>query len=449
MLTVLRARRAGALTCAAVTYACILHASEPPAPDAALATRVDRASLVRAAVGVSPQVRAAKGRARALAREGDAVSRLPPPSVMVQVWQVPLAKPYAVGDAQMAMIGVEQELPAPGARGEREAAKAELAREGDAMAAERARLVARDAEHAFADYLEATARRRVHLGHRDVDARMLRVAEARQAAGGSLVEIARIEAELERSHADVATDEAREDAARARINALLGRELGAPLGPPEDAAPEVPAWDAATLLAKARAARPEVLGARAARDAEARELAAAEREAAWPSFKIAGLYFAPVGPMPAHGYGVNASMTLPWLWGAAGARRDVERERLEAAGSEVDAQRLAVDVDVATAEATTRSAARRLDLLAARARPAAQRAFDVAWNGYESGRTDLTSALVAQRSVVDLDLEIVMARAALEHALADLDAAAGMPVPRVPLATAGTATAPKGGDHGR
>jgi outer membrane protein, heavy metal efflux system len=446
MVTVSRARRAGTIACATFAYTCILHASEPGPPDTGLAAGVDRAGLVRAAVERSPAVRAAKGRARASAREGDAVSRLPPPTAMVQVWQVPLAKPYAVGDAQMAMIGLEQEFPAPGARGEREAAKAELAREGDAMASDRARMVARDAEHAFADYVEVTTRRKVHLAHRDIDARMLRVAEARQAAGGSLVEVARIEAELELSHADVGTDEAREDAARARINALLGRDPAAPLGPPQESAPEVPAWDTATLLAKARASRPEIQGARAARDAEARELAATEREAAWPSFKIAGLYFAPVGPAPAHGYGVNASMTLPWLWGAAAARRDVEREKLEAAGSEVDAQRLAVDVDISTAAATTRSAARRLDLLASRARPAAVRAFDVAWNGYESGRTDLTSALLAERGVVDIDLEVVMARATLDHALADLDAAAGAPVPRVPLAAASSTSG--GGDHG-
>ena len=437
MLKNFRARRAGALACATVAYACTLHASEPAASDAAFANGVDRVGLVRAAVGRSPSVRAAL----------EAKSRLPPPTAMVQIWQVPLAKPYAVGDAQMAMLGLEQEFPAPGARGEREAAKADLAREGDAMAADRARLVARDAEHAFADYAEATTRHRIHLAHSDVDARMLRVAQARQSTGGSVVEIARIEAELARSQADVATDEARQEAARVRINALLGRDLAAPLGPPLEGPPEVPAWDAATLVAKARAARPELKGARAAQDAEARELAAAEREAAWPSFKIAGLYFAPVGPMPAHGYGVNASMTLPWLWGAASARRDVEREKLEAAGSEVEAQRLAVDVDVATAAATTKSAARRLAILTTRAKPAAQRAYDVAWDGYESGRADLGGALVAERAVVDIDLELVMARATLEHALADLDAAAGEPVPRVPLASL-AASAPSGGDHG-
>ncbi len=445
MSTNLRARRAGALACAIAAYACTLHASESPSADGSFGAGVERPALVRAAVARSPGIRAAKGRARAMAREGDAVSRLPPPSAMVQVWQVPLARPYAIGDAQMAMFGVEQEFPSPGARGEREAAKVALSREGEAMADDRARLVTRDAEHVFADYAEATARHAIHLAHRDVDARMLQVAEARQAAGGSLVEVAQLEAEIARVHADVETDAAREQAARARINALLGRDLGAPLGPPVVGAPEVPAWDAATLLAKARATRPELRGANAAREAQSREHAAADREATWPSFKVAALYFAPVGPMPAHGYGVNAQMTLPWLWGAAGARRDVEREKLEAATDESLGQQLAIDVDVATAEAATRSAARRLDALASRAKPAVKRAFDVAWTGYESARTEMSVALVAERGVVDVDLEIVAARATLDHALADLDAAAGLAIPRVPL----TSTTTSGGDHVR
>ncbi len=420
---------------------CNLHASETDE----FAVAVDRASLVHAVLASSPSVRAARGRAKATRREGDAEGRLPPPSVMVQVWQIPLARPWAVPDAQMAMLGVEQELPAPGARGEREAAKVELSHAEEAMARDRARLVARDAEHAFADYLEARARRLVHAAHRELDARMLRVAEARQAAGGSIVEVAQLEAEVARTHADLATDGAREDGARARINALLGRDLAAPIGPPKAGAPEVPAWSAAEL-ARASAARPEVEAARAAKAAETHAHGAAEREATWPAFKVAALYFAPVGPMPAHGYGMNAQMTLPWLWGAAGARQGALEERARAADDDVLAQRLAVDVDVAAADAATRSAARRLQALTARARPAAQRAYDVAWAGYESGRSDLASALMSERGRLDVELEIVATRATLDHALAELSAATGVDVPRVPL---GVEKDGEGDDHAR
>ena len=41
--------------------------------------------------------------------------------------------------------------------------------------------------------------------------------------------------------------------------------------------------------------------------------------------------------------------------------------------------------------------------------------------------------LRARQAVVDTEMEIVMARALLDHALADLDWAVGVPLPRTPL----------------
>ena len=260
--------------------------------------------------------------------------------------------------------------------------------------------------------------------------------------------MAQADADLARVHADVATDSARAAAARARINALLARDPRAPLGEPVEDDARVPAWTIDVMLEKARASRPGVLGARALREASAHELRAADREATWPSFTLGALYFAPVGPTPTHGYGVNASMTLPWLWGGASARKGAEERRVEAAKSEIDAARLDVDVEVATAEATTKSAAMRLAILRDRALPASKRAFDAAWTGYESARTDLLTALTAERSLVDTEERIVAARAALDHALTDLDAAVGVPVPRAPLPALGEKDAQKdGGDH--
>jgi hypothetical protein len=48
--------------------------------------------------------------------------------------------------------------------------------------------------------------------------------------------------------------------------------------------------------------------------------------------------------------------------------------------------------------------------------------------------------ILARRAVVDVRTEMVMARAALDHALADLDAAVGAEVPKKPLG-------PMGGGH--
>ena len=411
-------------------------ASDPA--DVELAAPVDRALVVRVAVARNRTIAAAMQRAHATELAGRAEGALPPPEAMVQVWQVPVSRPYAL-DSQMIMVGVSQSFPAPGSRGAREAARTSDARAEEAMAKDRGRLVARQAAHAFADYVEAAARHAVHREHRDVAARVMAMAEARQAGGGALTDVTQADVEQARVEADVVTDATLEESARGRINVLLVRAPGLPLGAPKVGDPEVAAWTLEELLARARDARPELRAASAAREARRLDERAAAREATWPAFSIAALYFAPTTSIPEHGYGVNASMSLPWLWGAAGARQDAQRAQLAAATTAEQGAHVDVDAEVVAASAAATSAALRLGVLAGRALPATRRGFDATWSAYASGQRDVLTLLAAERAVVDVREQIVTTRAALDHALADLDAAVGLDVPRAPLApTAGT-----------
>jgi outer membrane protein TolC len=249
--------------------------------------------------------------------------------------------------------------------------------------------------------------------------------------------VTQAEVEASRMEADVAGDGALHDSARARINALLAREPDAPLGEPVQEPARVPAERLADSIAHARAARPELRGAAADREAQAAEARATAREATWPSFSVAALYFTPTEATPDHGYGFNASMTLPWLWGAADRRADAARASLAASTTAAEGAHVVVDAEVAAAAAASRSAGGRLGVLEARALPAAQRAFDAVWSGYESSRGDILAVLAAERALIDVKEQIVMARASLDHALADLDAAVGAPVPRAPLTHGG------------
>lgn len=256
---------------------------------------------------------------------------------------------------------------------------------------------------------------------------------ARHRGGAALSDVAQAEVELARIDADVITDGTRIEAARGRLNALLARDPLAPLGPPIVKEPEVAAWDLRTALDVARRSRPEVNATAAMREARREDLRAAEKEALIPSFGVAVLYFAPTNPLPQHGYGLNASMSLPWVWGEARARRDAAQHTHAAATSDAVAAQIPIDAEVAEQEAKARAGAMRLAALRERALPASHRAFDVAWAGYESARVDALTLLSARRMVVDIETEIVMARALLDHALADLEAAVGTQIPRRPL----------------
>ena len=388
--------------------------------------------VVRAAIARNPTITAAHQRAIATQLAARAEGALPPPEAMVQVWQVPLAKPYAL-DSQMIMFGVSQAIPAPGSLAAREEARVASSRVDEAMAQDRARIVARDAAHAFADYAESSARHRIHRDHLAIARRMLDLARARQAAGGALTDVTQAEVDEARTEADVLTDATLVESARARINALLARPLDAPLGPAVESEPRVPAWSLAELVAHAHAARPELRAAGAEHEARRLDERAASREATWPSFSVAALYFAPTQAVPEHGYGFSASMSLPWLWGAADRKRAAAHASEVAAASSAQGASIAVDGELATAMANARSSAQRLTVLKARALPATQRAYEAAWSGFESGRRDVTLALQAERAVVDTNEQIVMAHAALDHAMADLEAAVGESIPRKAL----------------
>jgi outer membrane protein, heavy metal efflux system len=388
--------------------------------------------VVRLAVARNTTVTAAHEQAAATKLLARSEASLPAPEVMVQVWQVPIAKPYAL-DSQMIMLGVSQAIPAPGSRAARESAGEAESRVAGAIANDRARAVARDAAHAFADYVESTARHRIHGDHLAVARRILALARARYATRGALTDVTQAEVDEARTEADVVTDETRMASARTRINALLARPLDAPLGVAVAGEPRVPAMGLAELVAHARLSRPELRVADAEREARQHDERAASCEATWPSFNVAALYFAPTKSVPDHGYGFSASMSLPWLWGAAERRRAAAHASAVAASSASNGARISVDGELAAAIANAHSAAQRLIVLMRRALPATRRAYDAAWSGFESGRGDALLALAAERSVVDTNEQVVMTRAALDHAMADLDAAVGEAVPRKAL----------------
>jgi cobalt-zinc-cadmium efflux system outer membrane protein len=395
---------------------------------------VDQSAVVREALRVQAVHVRADLRAGAEELEAKAASILPPPELMAQIWQVPFRAPLSLGEAGMVMLGVSQSFVAPGSSAAREKAGAAMASVERMLGKDRVRVVKRDAGHAFANYVEASSRHAIHREHRELAVRVLSLARARHAGGATLTDVVQAEVELARVDADVAGDGVRVTGAAQRVNLLLGLDEAAPLGPPRVDAPATVAWETRESLAEARRARPQVQALRAERNARLEQARAAGIEASVPAFRVAALYFAPVGPMPAHGFGADVSMSMPWLSGDARARRDASRKRADATQAELREANVSIDADVIAADVDVRASALRLQVLRDKALPAARRAFDATWAGYESGRADVVSVIAARRALVDVASDMVSARASLDHALVELDASVGVDIPRRPLA---------------
>jgi outer membrane protein, heavy metal efflux system len=424
-----------AITLAVATGASANSASAeaPRSREDDLAGAVDRAAVIREALARNPGLKAAAERVRAMRSMAGAEGRLPDPEAMFQIWQVPFAHPVSFRDSQMIMAGVSQTFPAPGSLGARSEARGHLVSAEEAMLADRARDLVRDVQHSYADLSEAITMHHAHVEHRGVAERLLSAAQARRSAGGTLDDVAQAELALARLDADIATEAASVTRAKARLNGFLARPFDAPLADPQAGEPATVATAPDALVRLASSTRPDLHAASARAEADRSALKSAEREASLPSFTLGASYFAPTTNMPVNGYGVSASMTLPWVWGGNALKEDAQRAVAKASQLDTADAQLHIGVDVGTAAATAQAAAARLSVLKSGALPAAKRALDLTFGTYASGRGDLLGVLRAQQAVVDTEIDIVMARASLDHALADLDWAVGTLLPRTPL----------------
>lgn len=405
-----------------------------PELDLAGPLTIDRAVAV--ALANNPGLRAAHHRVRSQMLLAEAERKPAGPSLSLDLWQVPLARPYALGQSPMVMLALRQPIPPAGSLKRRAAARGHLADAESADRDVRAQALATAVRHAFIDYAAATARHQLHLDHQAVTDRILQLAQARQSVTGTLLDIARAETEAARALAAVATDQTTIDAARTRLNSLLARPPHAPLGPPVTLPDETATADAADLITRARDQRPEHRAAAARRDAAAMELQAARREANLPAADVGLAFFPATKVMTYNGYGVLVNLSLPWLSGQGRKRRDAQAELAAAASADLEQADLEVASEVAGALQAAQSTARRWVVLRQRALPASQRAREVALSGYEVGRADMLAMLAAEGTYVDIVVELIDVKSELDHALADLDRASGTRIARSPLPTA-------------
>ena len=402
--------------------------------DARLGQSLDRDVAVRVAIARNPALKASVQRALGIRAMGDSEGRLPPPELSFNLWGVPFVRPVSFGDGQMISLGLSQSFPAFGSLSAREEASEKTADAEVAMSLDRARDIVKAVDHALVDLEEAATMEDSHVSHRNLAGELEQIAIARQAGGGTLSDVTQARIEVASFEAEVASEAAAAMKARILLNALLSRPADAPLARPTLPPPATVTIPVADLVLLANKGRPELRAAEARVQAQRASLRASDREATWPMFTLGVMYMAPTTLMPDHAYGLTASMSLPWLWGAASHKAAGEEKLLLAASLDASDAQYRIGVDVATAFGSVKASEARLLVLAGRALPAAKQALDVALSGYRSGQGDVLSLLRAERAVVDAEVQIIMTRVALEHALVDLDWAVGARVSRSPIA---------------
>lgn len=150
---------------------------------------------------------------------------------------------------------------------------------------------------------------------------------------------------------------------------------------------------------------------------------------------LAGLDWIAVGqaavPQPDSGKDaviVTAGLSLPIYGPSYRGGMDAARAEGAAHRADADAARQAADAHLEAALSAVRGAQRRIDLYRDTLIPQAETTFQSVLGGYQSGRSTVAAALLAQRDLLELQLELARSRANHARAWAVLEAVVGRTV---------------------
>jgi cobalt-zinc-cadmium efflux system outer membrane protein len=398
------------------------------APAAAGAQPLTLQSALDEALARNPELAALRAQLGADARRPEQERYLPAPMLEAQIWQWPLST--ANPSRATYMVMAEQMFPGRGKRGLREQLAAAEVRVGAAAIPVRARDIAAEIKRTYAELF--VSRKALDISDQTI-ALLGQIADATQvryAAGRTpQQDVLKAVLEISRLHDEKAMRREKARVAEARLNALLGRDPGRPIGPlaePREGAAPAAIEDLQRLALERQ---PELAMARA--DVERAEAAlAVARSEGKPDFLVRGGYML----MPGDAGAFTASVGMSWPdapWSrkrvaAAAAQAQLE---VEAARARYDAAVNTVRLMVQEAHVRLQSAAERAALLRTSLLPQSTQALDVARVGYQADRGDFLDIIDNQWTLAEVRLGYFAALADLESARADLERAVGAPLP--------------------
>lgn len=385
---------------------------------------LDLGWLDRAVLERNPSLDAMRSAWRASEARADQAGALEDPTVEAttapQSWSSDRVDP-----AYMVMI--RQRFPLFGQRGLRGRAAREMASAaGEEYRTERLNLL-RETRDAFAVYYRNARAREVNAQLVDLVGQFRRIALTKYEAGtANLSDVLQADVELAMlDHQGVALERDRRVVV-ARIDTLLRRD---PLSTLPEPAADLPApfvpVRADSVLAVARATRPELRGIEAEQRARSAEVSLARR-GRYPDFEVQARYDRFMNERQWRPQ-VGAGLSLPLQLGRIGASVREARAMLAETESKRTATLNRVDYEVAVAASRVEEIHHEMEIVEGRVVPATEQSLAASRAGYESNRADFLTLLNAERDLARARLSLFDVRAEYFLALADLERAVGTP----------------------
>lgn len=383
---------------------------------------LDLPLLQRAILERNPSLEAMRSAWRASEARADQAGKLDDP--MVEATTAPQSWNSSDVDPGY-MVMLRQPLPLFGQRGLKgRAARERAGAAGEDYRTERLDLL-RETKDAFAEYYRNARSREVNAQLMDLVGQFKRIATAKYEAGtANLADALQADVELAMlDHQRVSLERDRRVVV-ARINTLLRRE---PLSGLPDPAADLPIpfapVRADSILAVARASRPELRSVDAERRARESEVSLARR-GRLPEVELEARYdrFMDMREWRPQ---VGVGLSLPFLFGRTGASVREARAMLDETESKRIAALQQVDYEVAAAASRVEEIHHEIEIVEGRVVPATEQSLAASRAGYESNRTDFLTLLNAERDLARARLSVYDVRAEYFLALADLERAVG------------------------
>ena len=263
---------------------------------------------------------------------------------------------------------------------------------------------------AYAQYYLTARDLAVNRELADLARRMRTAASARYGQGGG-DQAAVIQALGEETTAktDAARLSGEHEAARARLNVLVGRPADAPLAEPLRARPIPEAEPALVILVgRARAANPSLAASTATIEA-ARNRSTLADKAWYPDVTVGAGPLIQTNNRPV-GFSATVGLNIPLPWGREAAGQREAAAQLGASQQRYDAARLEIEGALGEAVAKLRATQTTKALLRREAMPQARAAFQTVLANYSQGRGDLSGAITAEHQMHDVELRLLQAQ---------------------------------------
>ena len=391
--------------------------------------RIDRTEAIREALAHNPTLAVAReqiAQARARVTEGYA---LPEPSVSAAVLGANgIARPHTANETD---LGVGITIPFPNKiilRGQ--AAKSDLGN-FDELYVQQRRLIATQTAQAYDSLLVALRHREDLLISKSLAEDFVKKTEARFNAGtAAKLDIVKGQVDVAQAENDLIANERGIANARAGLNRLLGRVLGASIEPADTLGVPVVPTDLDRLEKLAMLSRPELRGL------------ARQRESAKAQERLAQQYFLPdvtlglsrnniYGTDPTYTTSIGIDVPIFFWQHQRGEVAEAKHHELELAASyrDVTAQ---VGQDLRNSYSTASTALRQVQFLAEKLVPSAEEQYRIASSTYALGGSSALEVIDAQRTLLDARNQYTTALGALNDAVADLERATGAPLDSTP-----------------